>query len=717
MSMRVWPGNPYPLGPTWDGKGVNFALFSAHAEKVELCLFDPSGKHETDRVVLPEYTDEVWHGYFPDLRFDQLYGYRVYGPYEPAKGHRFNHHKLLLDPYVKALSGKLTWHDSHHGYQVGHADGDLSFDKRDNAAYMPKCRVLDTAFTWGDDRPPRTPWHATVIYEMHVKGFTKRHPEVPKRLRGTFAGLSSPAAVKYLQELGVTAVELLPIHSFFNERQLAARKLSNYWGYNSIAFFTPELRYVQATPVREFKTMIQHLHSAGIEVFLDVVYNHTAEGNQMGPTLCFRGIDNASYYRLAPRDARHYVDFTGCGNALNLHHPRVLQLVMDSLRYWVEEMHVDGFRFDLATTLTREAGGAFDPHSGFLDAVRQDPVLARVKLIAEPWDVGEGGYQVGQFPPGWAEWNDRYRDAVRRFWKGDENIVGELASRIAGSSDIFASKGRRPWATVNFVTAHDGFTLRDLVSYNEKHNEANGENNHDGSGANYSWNCGHEGPTTNPAIGRLRIQQMRNMMATLLLSQGIPMMVAGDEFGRTQKGNNNPYCQDNELSWLDWEGIDGEGESLLEFTRRLIKLRREHIVFHRDRFFHGQFIPGTEVRDIHWLRPDGEEKTWDDWGVPYARCLSFLLSGETGEYHLTAMGEPQPDDTFLAIMNAGQEGVEYRMPAPRGDERWRLVFDTAEDQTPEIHLDGGKATYAVRPHAFALFVCQRRNGAGNANSG
>ncbi len=709
MTLRVWPGEPYPLGTTWDGRGVNVALFSENAEKVELCLFDDSGAQEVERIALPEYTDETWHGYFPDLRPNQLYGFRVYGPYDPERGHRFNHHKLLLDPYAKALHGALTWTDAHFGYIVGHPDADLSFDNRDNARHMPKCRIVDTAFTWGDDRPPRTPWHETIVYELHPRGFTMRHPDVPEEFRGTFAGLSSPKVVDYLRDLGVTAVELLPIHAFLDDRHLVEQGLGNYWGYNSMAFFAPEPRYFQGSTLSEFKTFAQLLHHAGIEVILDVVYNHTAEGSQMGPTLSFRGIDNASYYRLVPGDERHYMDFTGCGNAFNLHHPRVLQLVMDSLRYWVEDMHVDGFRFDLATTLARERNGEFDTHSGFLDALRQDPVLSKVKLIAEPWDVGHGGYQVGHFPPGWAEWNDRYRDDVRRFWKGDEGLLDEMASRVTGSSDIFDRKGRRPWASVNFVTAHDGFTLRDLVSYNDKHNEANLEDNRDGTDNNNSWNCGVEGQTDNQIVLRLRQQQMRNLLATLLLSQGVPMLVAGDEFGRTQHGNNNAYCQDDEIGWIDWEGIDEEGTTLLEFTRRLVRLRRDHIVFRRRRFFHGQSIPGTTVKDIHWLRPDGEEKTPQDWGVANARCLSLLLSGEAGQYHLTALGEPQPDDSFLVILNARHEERQYRLPPATLGRRWELMLDTATD---DGFGDGAELeaeqSFTLKPRSFVLFV--KRNG-------
>jgi glycogen operon protein len=703
--MRVWPGTPYPFGATWDGKGVNFALFTENAERVELCLFADDGEAEVERIVMPEYTDETWHCYLPDARPGQLYGYRVYGPYEPKKGHRFNHHKLLLDPYAKSLYGTLVWTDAHYGYQVGNDLQDLSFDTRDNAQSMPKCRVVDTAFTWGDDRPPQTPWHQSVIYELHVRGFTKLHPEVPEELRGTFAGLSSPAAISHLSELGVTAVELLPIHGFVDERFLVDRGLNNYWGYNTLSFFAPHARYFAADTLGEFKTVVQHLHAAGIEVILDVVYNHTAEGNQLGPTLSFRGIDNKAYYRLVPGDERHYLDFTGCGNALNLHHPRILQLVMDSLRYWVEEMHVDGFRFDLATTLARESDGSFDEQSGFLDVIRQDPVLSRVKLIAEPWDVGNGGYRLGSFPPGWAEWNDRYRDTVRRYWKGEDGIVGELASRITGSSDVFDRRGRRPWASVNFVTAHDGFTMHDLVSYEQKHNDANKEGNGDGHEANNSWNCGEEGATDKAAVRQLRTRYIRNLFATLLVSQGVPMLTAGDEIGRTQHGNNNAYCQDNEISWIDWTALNDETRrNLLSFVRRIIRLRREHIVFRRQRFFYGAAIRGANSKDITWLRPDGAEKEVMDWDVPYAKCLSFLISGEAGDYHVTSLGVPEPDDSFLLIMNADHEGVEYCLPVVPSTGQWELTFDTtlrsgfARGRT----FDHG-ALYVVKARSVVMF--------------
>ncbi len=548
----VWPGEPYPLGATWDGQGVNFALFSENAEGVELCLFDPSGKQEVERIELRERTDRIWHCYLPYCRLGQLYGYRVYGPYDPENGHRFNPNKLLLDPYAKATVGSLDWDYPNFGYTLGVEGEDLAFDERDNAAGMPKCRVVDTAFTWGEDRPPRTPWDETVIYELHVKGFTKRHPNVPEELRGTYAGLASAPAIEHLKRLGVTAVELMPVHSFVDDGHLVEKGLKNYWGYNSIGFFAPDMRYSATGNISEFKTMVKRLHSAGLEVILDVVYNHTAEGNHLGPTLSFRGIDNTAYYRLLPDDPRYYMDFTGTGNTLNMMHPRVLQLIMDSLRYWILEMHVDGFRFDLASALARQLYEV-DQLSSFFTIIHQDPVISQAKLIAEPWDVGEGGYQVGNFPVGWAEWNGKYRDAVRSYWKGDGGLVDELAYRLTGSSDLYERGGRRPCASINFVTAHDGFTLRDLVSYDDKHNEANGEDNNDGERYNLSRNYGVEGPTDDLEIKRTRARQRRNIIATLLLSQGVPMILSGDEIGRTQNGNNNAYCQDNEISWLDWD--------------------------------------------------------------------------------------------------------------------------------------------------------------------
>jgi glycogen operon protein len=594
-ASRLSEGRPFPLGATWTGRGVNFALFSANAAKVELCLFDQNGEREFERVELPEYTDEVWHGFLPDARPGTIYGYRVHGPYEPEHGHRFNPNKLLLDPYAKAVVGELTWNPALFGYKMESKD-DLTFDERDSAPFMPKCRVIDPAFTWGDDRPPRTPWERAVIYELHVRGYTKLHPDVPEEYRGTFRGLSEPEVIAHLRKIGITSVELLPIHHFVTDSYLADKNLQNFWGYNTISFFAPEKRYASVPDFAfsEFKEMVARMHHAGIEVILDVVYNHTAEGNELGPTLSFKGIDNASYYRLAEKQ-RYYVNDTGTGNTLNLSHQRVLQMVTDSLRYWAQEMHVDGFRFDLATILGREPYG-FDEGGGFLDSCRQDPVLSSVKLIAEPWDCGPGGYQVGGFPPGWAEWNDRYRDTVRSYWKGDDGVLPDLAKRIAASGDLFDRRGRKPWASVNFLTAHDGFTLNDLVSYNDKHNEANGEDNRDGSSNNHSWNHGAEGPTEDPAIIALRERQKRNMLATLLFSQGTPMLLGGDEFGRTQKGNNNAYCQDNEISWVNWQ-IGDDGQALTRFVERLTALRRRYPVLRQSRFLTAQWNEQHGVKD------------------------------------------------------------------------------------------------------------------------
>ncbi len=675
VSFRVWPGRPGPLGATWDGSGTNFALFTAHANRVELCLFDDEGTREIDRVVLPEYTHEIWHAYLPDVRPGQLYGYRVHGPYAPEEGHRFNHHKLLLDPYAKALAGTLRWDDALFGYRVGDAALDLSFDDRDSAPFMPKCRVVDPAYTWGRRPEPRRANEA-IVYEAHVRGFTMRHPQVPQAARGTFGGLAAAPVVEYLRELGINTIELLPIHAFTHDRVLVDRGLRNYWGYNSILFFAPHPEYLGKGGLGDFKAFVQQMHDAGIDVILDVVYNHTAEGNQLGPTLSFRGIDNKSYYYLETGQERYYHDFTGTGNALELRHRHVLRMVTDSLRYWVEEMGVDGFRFDLATTLAR-VEGRFDENASFLDAVAQDPVLSTVRLIAEPWDTGVGGYQVGAFPPGWAEWNDQYRDTVRRFWRGDEGQLATFASRFSGSADIYDRRGRRSWASVNFVTAHDGFTLRDLVSYERKRNWANAEDNRDGSDHDHSWNCGVEGPTDDPDIVRLRNRQMRNYLATLLISQGTPMLLAGDEFGRTQDGNNNAYCQDNELNWIDWEGIDEEGEALLAFTRKLIALRRDHIVFHRSRFFQGRKIPGTDVKDVVWLRPDGQEMARGDWANAHANVIGIRLSGEAGLLHLTEVGEQEPDATFLILLNASHEGVTFRLPEDPVATRWVVLVDTA----------------------------------------
>lgn len=700
QKQRVWPGSPYPLGATWDGSGTNFALFSAHAERVELCLFDKAGKREIARVALPEYTNEIWHGYFPDVREGQLYGYRVYGPYEPEAGHRFNHHKLLLDPYAKRLRGALEWNDALFGYVVGHEKEDLSFDTRDSAAFMPKCEVIDPAFTWGLNRPPARPWHEMIIYELHVRGFTMRHPEVPEPARGTFGGLATHEVVSYLKELGVTAVELQPVHAFLHDRHLIDCGLCNYWGYNSIGFFAVHPEYLGVDGISEFKTFVQLMHESDIEVILDVVYNHTAEGNHLGPTLSLRGIDNKSYYYLMDGDARHYNDFTGTGNALELRHPYVLRMVTDSLRYWIEEMRVDGFRFDLATTLAR-VDSKFDEHASFLDSVAQDPLLSAAKLIAEPWDTGHDGYQLGRFPPGWAEWNDRYRDTLRQFWRGDGGKLPELASRLAGSGDIFSQRGRRPWSSVNFVTAHDGFTLHDLVSYNDKHNEANQEDDRDGHEHNFSWNCGVEGPTDDPEIARLREQQKRNLLASLLLSQGVPMLLAGDEFGHTQQGNNNAYCQDNETSWLDWSKSRSDGTTLLGFVQSLIQLRREHIVFHRHRFFHGQEIPGTETKDITWFKPDGEEMGNEDWSLETAHSLALLISGEAGQYHLTQRGEREVDDTFFLMVNASDKSVEYVLPEVNNFSYRAIVLDTALN-SQEFTEQPLSSPFNVKPHSLAL---------------
>jgi isoamylase len=700
----VWPGRPYPLGATWDGEGVNFSIFSEHAEKVELCLFDPSGRRELYRVPLPEQTDQVWHGYLPEARPGLLYGYRIFGPYEPANGLRFNPNKLLIDPYAKQIHGTLKWSDAHFGYRIGARQEDLSFDRRDSAAGMPKSMVIDPAFTWGTDRPPRIPWHESVIYEVHVKGFTMRHSEVPTTLRGTYAGLATAPIIDYLKRLGVTAVELMPVHYFIDDRLLVDRGLRNYWGYNTIGFFAPEPRYSATNSIHEFKTMVKTLHSAGIEVILDVVYNHTAEGNQLGPTLSFRGIDNPSYYRLVPDNQRYYMDYTGTGNSLNMRHPRVLQLIMDSLRYWVLDMHVDGFRFDLAATLARELHEV-DRLGAFLDIIHQDPVLSQTKLIAEPWDLGEGGYQVGKFPVGWAEWNDRYRDAVRSYWKGDGGLIGELAYRITGSSDLYERSGRRPYASVNFVTAHDGFTLRDLVSYNEKHNDANGEENRDGTNNNRSWNCGVEGDTDDPGIIALRLQQSRNFIASLLLSQGVPMLLAGDEIGHSQRGNNNAYCQDNEISWLNWE-LQKQERELLAFVQRMVMIRKQHSVFHRRNFFQGRPIKGAGVKDILWLTPAGLEMTDEEWRQSHAQCLGMLLSGEALEER-GERGESIKDNNFLLIINAGNEGVPFTLPALCERGRWRPLVDTTWTDTSRRSVHDAGASYSLGSRALALLIEHR----------
>ena len=678
--MRVWPGRPYPLGATWDGGGVNFSLFSEHATKVELCLFDsPDAERESQRVALPDQTDMAWHGYLPDVHPGQLYGYRVHGPYEPEQGHRFNPNKVLLDPYAKAIGRDLRWGDETFGYAIGDEDEDLSRDDRDNAAGAPLGAVIDTAFTWGDDAPPAVPRHNMVIYEAHVKGFSRLHPEIPENLRGTYLGLASQPAIEHFKRLGVNAVELMPVHHRVDDRHLVDKGLNNFWGYNTLAFFAPDTRYASAgvgpESVREFKRMVHALHSAGIEVILDVVYNHTAEGNHLGPTLSLRGIDNSSYYRLVHDNPRYYMDYTGCGNTLNMQQPRVLQLIMDSLRYWVLEMHVDGFRFDLASALARELHEV-DKLGAFFDIIHQDPVLSQVKLIAEPWDLGEGGYQVGNFPVGWNEWNGKYRDTVRRFWRGDEGTVSEFATRLCGSSDLYESSNRRPYASVNFVTAHDGFTIEDLVSYNEKHNEANGEDNRDGESNNLSWNCGAEGPTDDAQVIELRERQKRNLVATLFLSQGVPMLRGGDELSHTQQGNNNANCQDNEISWLDWN-LDERREDFLEFVATVAGLKRRHPVLHRPKFFQGRPIRGTDVKDIIWLDPSGEEMADEAWNAGFVRSIGVRLAGDAiGE--VDEHGERLAGDTMLLLFNADGNPIDFRLPPHAAEEHWELLFDTAQ---------------------------------------
>jgi glycogen operon protein len=706
--MRVWTGQPYPLGATWDGIGVNFAIFSEHATAVELCLFDsPYAGRETVRIPLTERTDQVWHAYLPDVRPGQLYGYRVHGPYDPARGHRFNPAKVVMDPYAKAIGRRIRWHESMFGYTVGDPRADLSKDERDSAAYAPLGAVIDSSFTWGDDRPPRRPWHETVIYEMHVRGFTKRHPDVPEELRGTYLGLVSEPALDHLVSLGVTAVELMPVHHHLDEWHLVQRKLSNYWGYNTLAYFAPDLRYsVSRAPlesVREFKMMVRALHAAGLEVILDVVYNHTAEGNHLGPTLSLRGIDNVSYYRLQASTPRFYEDFTGCGNTLNMRHPKVLQLIMDSLRYWVIEMHVDGFRFDLASALARELH-AVDKLGAFFDIIHQDPVLSQVKLIAEPWDLGEGGYQVGNFPVGWTEWNAKYRDSVRRFWRGDGGQLSELATRLAGSSDLYEHSGRRPYASINFVTSHDGFTLQDLVSYNEKHNEANGEGNRDGEPHNLSFNFGVEGPTDDPVIVEARERQKRNFMATLLLSQGVPMIASGDELSATHLGNNNPYCQDNELTWLSWE-LTPAKRQFLDFVRRLIAFRKRHPVLRRRRFFQGRAIRGAGVKDLAWFDAAGQEMTDEKWNAPHVGCLGVRLAGDAIDER-DERGNPIVDDTLLLLLNAQSGPIPFTLPGTPAGGAWVTVLDTARPSEMPRRFRGADA-YPLEPRSLAVLRLDR----------
>jgi len=701
-ASRISEGLPHPLGATWDGVGVNFALFSANATKVELCLFDQEGRTELECIELPEYTDEVWHGYLPDARPGTVYGYRVHGPWDPEAGHRFNAHKLLLDPYAKGHVGELIWGPELFGYQLETGD-DLTFDERDSAAHMPKCVVIDPAFTWLRDRRPNVPWEQTIVYETHVRGYTKNHPAVPEELRGTFSGMANKAVVDWIRGLGVTSVELLPVHTFVDDSQLIENGLTNYWGYNTVGFFAPDPRYSSkpAFAHAEFKEMVAHLHDAGLEVILDVVYNHTAEGNERGPTLSFKGIDNASYYRLLPNEQRFYINDTGTGNTLNLSHSRVLQMVTDSLRYWVQEMHVDGFRFDLGTILAREPHG-FDESSGFLDACRQDPVLNSVKLIAEPWDCGPGGYQVGGFPPGWAEWNDKFRDEVRRFWKGDEGMAPAMAARLSASADMFNKRGRKPWATVNFITAHDGFTLCDVVSYNDKHNQANGEGDRDGSDSNYSWNHGVEGETGDEQVNERRQRHMRNMLATLLLSQGTPMILAGDEFGRTQGGNNNAYCQDNETSWLDWDLPDW-AQTQVALVQRLTKLRHDYPILRRGRFFTGTPIDALDVKDVTWINASGAEMEDGDWGDPGMKCFGMLIDGRA---QATGIRKPGSDTTMLIVLNAHHDLVTITLPDCTNGKAWELVFDTnVPGRDDRQSFDIGD-TYHVTSRSLLLFALQ-----------
>ena len=697
-------GLPYPRGATWDGRGTNFALFSAHATKVEVCLFNKDGTKELERIELPEYTDEIWHGYLPDIGPGTLYGYRVHGPYAPEEGHRFNPNKLLLDPYAHEHQGELKWDHACFGYTIGAEGDDLTFDKRDSAPFMPKCVVSDMGYEWTEETSRRpVPWDQTVFYETHVRGFTKKHPAVPEKLRGTYAGLAVKDVIQYVKSLGVTSIELMPVHTFVNDSHLLDRGLTNYWGYNSIGFFAPDPRYAAdpANSLREFKEMVSRFHDAGLEVILDVVYNHTAEGNERGATLSFKGIDNASYYRLMRDNKRYYINDTGTGNTLNLSHPRVIQMVTDSLRYWVNDMQVDGFRFDLGTILAREENG-FDNQSGFLKACGQDPVLGKVKLIAEPWDCGPGGYQVGEFPPGWAEWNDKFRDTTREFWKGDAPVAA-IAPRLSASGDMFNQYGRRPWASVNFITAHDGFTLNDVVSYNEKHNEANGEDNKDGHSNNRSWNCGVEGPSEEVEITKLRLRMMKNMLATLLLSQGTPMLLAGDEFARTQQGNNNAYCQDNDISWLDWD-IKDRGRELTEFVRTLTGLRRQYPIFRRNLFLTGQLNEELDIKDVTWINPNGSEMATEDWEDGNMKCFGMLLDGRA---QTTGIRQRGREATMLMVFNAHHDLVNFTIPDCPGGHSWLRLIDTnieqaEEEASPEAIFKTGDK-YDITARSFVLF--------------
>jgi isoamylase len=698
MKTCITAGKPLPLGANWDGQGVNFALFSAYAEKVELCLFDSDGITELERVALPQTTDQVWHGYLPDCKPGTIYGYRVYGPYQPDSGHRFNHHKLLLDPYAKQLIGTLTWNDSVYGFRYGDKNEDLTFDTSDSAEHMPKAVVVDETFDWEDDQPPQIPWSETVLYEAHTRGLTMLHPDVVESQRGSFAGLASEPIISYLKKLGVTALELQPVHAFIDDHFLVKKQLSNYWGYNTIGFFAPEQRFLTSNDRNEFKAVVKQMHQAGIEVILDVVYNHTAEGDHTGPTLSFRGIDNASYYRLHSDDKRLYINDTGCGNTLNISHPRVLQMVIDSLRYWVEEMHVDGFRFDLAVSLARGEQG-YDPHGAFFTAIQRDPVLSQVKLIAEPWDIGPGGYQLGNFPTEWAEWNDRFRDSLRRFWRGDPGQLSDIARGLHGSSDLFEHNGRRSSASINLITSHDGFTLTDLVSYNKRHNEANTEDNRDGHHANFSYNYGVEGTTDDASILRLRERQRRNFLATLFLSQGTPMLLSGDELNRSQQGNNNAYCQDNPITWFDWSVLE-RGSEFLAFVQRLIKLRTDHPLLRRDRFVHGEeTFTATGFADIEWLNVDGKPMIEADWHDPQRHFLAMLLAGNLSPADADSLTQ-ELNSTLIIVLNAYSNPVSFTLPQTEHD--WHCIFTTGITEPSPTAL----IKQVIEPRSVQLFELQ-----------
>ncbi|CAG9182715.1 Glycogen operon protein GlgX [Cupriavidus laharis] len=715
VNDRLMSGKPYPLGAHWDGLGVNFAVFSANASRVDLCLFSANGRKELSRMPLPECTDEIWHGYLPNAALGTLYGFRAFGPYDPARGHRFNPHKLLLDPYARQLSGPVRWSDALFGYRLQSARGDLTPDRRDSAPTMPKAIVVDESFHWGDDRPPGVPWQDTIIYETHLRGVSMLRDDVLPHLRGTFAALCDPRFLDHLLRLGVTAVELLPMHAILQDRFLLERGLRNYWGYNTLSYFAPEPSYLATDQLHELKVAVRRLHAAGIEVILDVVYNHTCEGNELGPTVSWRGLDNASYYQLVPGDERRYLNDTGCGNMLNLPHPRVLQMVLDSLRYWVRCYHIDGFRFDLASTLGREHNG-FDPGAAFFDAVLQDPVLSCVKLISEPWDLGPGGYQLGNHPPGFAEWNDKFRDTVRRYWRGDAGQRGELAARLAGSADLFDRRHRRPWSSLNFITAHDGFTLADLVSYSAKHNEANGEDNRDGTDHNHSANWSPdgsvEGPTDDPAILERRARVAQAMMATLLLAQGTPMLTAGDEWGRSQQGNNNAYCQDNALSWLDWKQAQTpQGQALLQMVRRLLALRRRLHAIGANRFAHGNHEPVPGIGDIAWFDTDGRPPSPEAWADPEIRTLALRRAAappraERPELARPArIGQASPVQVTLVLLNAGDTDVVFHLPEPALG--WQLLFDSSQPDLPEAGLPmAGVTVQAVPAHALVLLAAQ-----------